>query len=83
MSESYYRLFIDLLGHRTVEAPVNFRSIAQITSMLRIFVRDIDIVYTGKDLMYYILGLKPRRRIAVNDLINIPEVLERGDFWKI
>ena len=80
---SYYRLFIDLLGHRAVEAPVNFRSIAQIASMLWIFMHDIDIVYTGKDLIYYILGLKPRRRISVDDLINIPEVLERGDFWKI
>ena len=77
---SYHRLFVDLLKRRLIEVPINFRSIAQIASMLWIFMHDVDIVYTGESLVYYILGLKPRRKINVGDLANTPEVLKRGGF---
>jgi predicted O-methyltransferase YrrM len=80
---SYHRLFIDLLGHRSVEVSINFRSIAQIAAMLWIFMEDIDIVYTGESLIYYILGRKPRHKISVNDLTTAPEVLKRGSFSRI
>jgi predicted O-methyltransferase YrrM len=79
---SYYRLFIDLLGHRTVEVPINFRSIAQIASMLWIFMHNVDMVYTGESLVYYILGIKPRRKIDTDDLSIVPEILKRGNFWE-
>jgi predicted O-methyltransferase YrrM len=80
---SYYRLFIDLLKRKVVEASINFRSIAQIASLLWIFMHDIDIVYTGENLTYYILGTKPRRKINIGDLTNVPEVLKRGSFWRV
>ena len=75
---SYYRLFINLLRKEMVEVPINFRSIAQIASMLWLFMEDIDVIEVVKNFLYYIIGYKPRRRFNITDLSIEPRVLKQG-----
>ena len=82
ITSSYHRLFIDLIRRLKARVTINFRSIAQIASLLWVFMEDIDIVYTGEGLIYYILGFKPRRINNVKDLVE-PEILKRNSFWNL
>ena len=75
---SYYRVFIDLLSKEIVEVPINFRSIAQIASMLWLFMKNIDIIEVEKDFLYYVIGYRPRKRFDVTDFLNEPRVLNQG-----
>lgn len=78
---SYYRTFVRLRDFEAVTIPVNFRSIAHIASTLWLFTRDVDILPTGEDALYFVVGRGLRGIIGPEDLKEGPTVFKRGKPW--
>ena len=68
VTASYYRVFVRLKDYETAILPINFRSIAHLASTLWLFTKDVDILPTGAESIYFILGKSPRKTINPEDL---------------
>ena len=81
VTASYYRVFVRLKDYETAILPINFRSIAHLASTLWLFTKDVDILPTGAESIYFILGKSPRKTINPEDLGENPIILKRGKPW--
>ncbi|AEM38115.1 Methyltransferase type 12 [Pyrolobus fumarii 1A] len=78
---SYYRAFVRLKDFEATILPLNFRSIAHIASTLWLFTKDVDIIPTEEESLYFVLGKEPRRAINPEGLMEDPTILKRGKPW--
>ncbi len=70
-----------LKDFEAVTLPINFRSVAHIASLLWMFTEDVDVMPTGEDGLYFILGKGSRYAVRPEDLDKEPIVLKRGSPW--
>ncbi len=77
---SYYRAYIKLKNYEITSLPINFRNISTIASLLWIFFQDVDLVYSGENEMYFVLGKSAREKIRTKDiLLYEPTILKRKE----
>lgn len=76
MRGTFRRAYIEILGGRIVEVATYFWNIAELMALSWIFFKDVDF-FRIRGTSGFILAYKPRRKIKIDDLSELPKILKR------
>ncbi len=76
MRGTFRRAYIEIPSGKIIEAATYFWNLAELMALSWIFFEDVDFFKT-RGTSGFILAYKPRRKIKINDLSELPKILKR------